>query len=393
MFVEEIPDDVKTTTNVAIRYDCNGGFKRCGKLWTLKHKDAKKNFDANDGKHICRQCTLRAKNPMKCKAVRDKVKKTTLERHGTTCVMNTTENVAKRNEKMFGTEEAVKNIVTKRRKTSQERYGADHPMKTKKVQNKQKKAIRKKYGVDNPLQNAEVLKKQQQTIRDRYGVDNIAQLPETQDKMAKTMFERYGVEHYNELPEMKQYLREHCTEWLKKSYEAGGPNKGVPRPEAWNIKQSNTMTQKILNGEFNPEDKRFYVTGYYKSEKCKKEMAFFRSSLELKMHYLLDTDEDILWYENEPFSIPYEKAPGIIRNYVPDFFAFRRNNNPLLIEIKPAFRMREAEVKYKVKAGEKFCKKNGFEFSYIDEKFLKENSLTLNELKVLKHVEITQLKK
>jgi len=350
MFLEEIPEDVKTTTEVEIRYDCSGGFKRCGQKWVLKYKDAQKNFDANDGKHICRQCNLRAKNPMKRKAVREKVKKTTLERHGTACVMNTAENVAKRNEKMFGTEEAVQEIVKKRRKTSQKRYGADHPMKSKKVQKKQKKAIRKKYGVDNPLQNAEVLKRQQQTIKERYGVDNIAQLPETRAKMAKTMFERYGVEHYNELPEMKDYLRENCTEWLKESYEAGGPNKGKPRPKEWSDKQSETVAKLIQSGKWMAGHKSTW-RGHYKADKCKRPISFFRSGFELIYHWYLDHDPNVEWYDYEPFFIEYVKIDGSTGRYFPDFLVKYLGDDTLYLrEVKADYLHDSLETKKKYEA-------------------------------------------
>jgi hypothetical protein len=63
-----------------------------------------------------------------------------------------------------------------------------------------------------------------------------------------------------------------------------------------------------------------------------------------------------------------------------------------LAEIKPAFRMREQEVGYKVDAGQKFCKQNGFEFIYIDEKYLRSNSIDLKQLKMLAHVELCQVK-
>lgn len=392
MFTEEISDDIFTTTLVVIRYDCNGGFERCGKIWTLKYKDAKKNFEKNNKKHICRQCMLKNNNPASDPKVRAKMKKTCLERYGTEMPLNSKENIDARVEQMFGTKSSTQEIVAKRKNTSQKRYGTDHPMQNEEIKAKQQAVLQDKYGFSVPLQNEEIKAKMQKTVEERYGVTNVAMLPEVRSKMAKTMYERYGVEYYNELPEMKDYLREHCKEWLHESWKSGGPNKGVPRPEAWSLKQSVAMTQKILNGEFNPEDSRFYITGYYKSNKCKKPRAFFRSSLELMMHYLLDTDDDVLWYENEPFAIQYEKAPGIIRNYIPDFFAFRKHDIPLLLEIKPAFRMRESEVVYKVAAGNKFCKENNFEFSYIDEKFLKNKSLSLEELRKLNCVEILKSK-
>lgn len=93
MFLSEIPENVKTTTSIQIKYDC------CGKDHVLKYKDAKKNFETNGGKHICRSCWLKTNNPAKRKEVQEKTKKTNLERYGTSIALNTKENVAARVEK------------------------------------------------------------------------------------------------------------------------------------------------------------------------------------------------------------------------------------------------------------------------------------------------------
>lgn len=383
MYLEELPNQVYTTTIVKIKYDC------CQKEHSLKYKDANANFIKNNQRHICRPCWLKSDaNPAKQKENQDKAKKTNLERYGATCAMNTAENTKVRVEKMFGTEESTKKIVEKRKKTSTERYGEDHIMKTDIGLQRLNAAMQERHGVDFPLQSTEIKEKMQQTVRDRHGVDNVAQLPEVQDKMKSTMFERYGVEHYNELPEMKDYLRDNCAQWLQESWAAGGPNKGIARPEAWSQKQSETMTRRILNGELNPNDTRFFVTGYFFSNKCKKPKAFFRSRLELMMHYILHTDTNVDWYENEPFSITYEKSPGVIRRYIPDFFVNRKNDIPLLIEVKPSFRMRVPEVEIKAQAGIDFCKIHNFEFSYADEVYLKKESISLEQLSLLPFVEI-----
>lgn len=388
MYLQSI-DGILQSYEVKIQYDCDGGFEKCGQESMLKLKYAEKNFKDNEGKHICRKCYLKNKNPMKKKETVEKLKKTFEEKYGG-MPMNSQEQIDKRREK-FKDKEFVEQWTEKRKKTNLERYGNEFTQQVESVKQKQKATMQERYGVDHPYQSPEIMAKMKASNLEKYGVENVAQLPEVQIKIAKATLEKYGVEHYNQLPEMKDYLRENCKEWLKESY-ANPWAKGITRPEEWNQKQSETMTQKIINGEFNPEDKRFYVTGYYTSKKCKKLKAFFRSSLELMMNYLLDVNDDVVWYENEPFSIPYEKSPGIIRNYVPDFFAFRKENKPLLLEIKPAFRMREAEVLYKVKAAESFCEKNNLEFIYIDEKFLNKNSLSLKELELLKHVEVIKKK-
>ena len=96
-----------------------------------------------------------------------------------------------------------------------------------------------------------------------------------------------------------------------------------------------------------------------------------------------------MWYENEPFSLPYQNSDGFVRNYIPDFFVFRKKNKPQLLEIKPAFRMREESVQYKIKVAESYSNENGFDFLYMDEKFLKkEVPFSIEELKKLSFVEI-----
>lgn len=389
MYLEEISGKLPGH-EVRIKYDCDGGSEICGQERMLKLRYAQKNFNDNGGRHICRKCFLKTKNPMKAKGAKEKAKKTCLEKYGTEMPMNKRELIEERSAK-FKDEQFKKQWLEKHRQTSLERYGVEHPMHLDETKERQKKTVQEKYGVDHPMRSEEVKKKARKTNMERYGVENAAQSPEVRLKMAQTTLQRYGVEHYNQLPEMKDYLRENCRDWLAESW-ANPWSKGIVRPEDWNQKQSQTMTDKILSGDFNPEDKRFYITGYYTSLKCKKERAFFRSSLELMMHYVFDNDEDIVWYENEPFAIQYEKAPGIVRNYIPDFFAFRKLKCPLLAEIKPAFRMREQEVGYKIDAGKKFCEQNGFEFIYVDEKYLKSNSIDLNQLKTLEHVELCKVK-
>lgn len=392
MYLQEIPDGIYTTTIVNIKYDCEGDFERCGKEWSLKYKDAQKNFEKNNGKHICRQCHLKFNNPANKEGVRDKIKQTTLEKYGTTCVLNTEKNIAERVEKMFGTEESTQQIVDKRRRTSQEKYGADHIMKTDEGKRRLKEAFQEIYGADHPMKTDEVKAKAFATNLERYGVENVMQNPEVRIKLAQSILEKYGVEHYNQLPEMREYMSKHCAEWFKESWENGGPNKGIRRPEEWNKKQSDTMAEKILKGELNPEDPRFFVTGHFESNKCKKQRAYFRSSLELMMHYILDNDPECIWYENEPFKIPYEKEAGIIRNYIPDFIVGRRGVKSLLVEIKPAFRMREQAVRLKAEVGQKYANENNLEFVVIDEKYLKHNCVPLSYLKELPNVTFVKSK-
>ncbi len=379
MYLEDVLHVPFTTTLVSIKYDC------CNKEHVLKWKDAKKNFEKNEGKHICRKCFLTTNNPAKKAEVKEKTKKTIEEKYGGVLPINTSEQIAKRKQQ-FKDKEYVDEIIKKRKETCIEKYGVDHHMKCDIGKEAVKAAMQEKYGVDYPLQAEEVKEKMRETCQEKYGVDNIMDVPEVKAKVAQTMMDRYGVERYNQLPEMKEYLRENCTTWLAESYKNPW-NLGVPLEEETKIKISETVAAKILNGEYNSENPKFYYTGYYRSKKCKKEKAYFRSSLELKMHYILDSDENVLWYENEPFAIKYEKEHGVFRNYIPDFFAVFKNEKPKLFEIKPSFRLREEQVKFKVEAAIEFCNKNNIDFVYIDEKYIDQHKIEIDYILSLPQVE------
>ena len=150
----------------------------------------------------------------------------------------------------FKDEEFKKQWLEKHKQTSLERYGVEHPMHLDETKERQKKTIQEKYGVDHPMQSEEVKKKTKKTNMERYGVENVAQTPEVRIKMAQTTLQRYGVEHYNQLPEMKDYLRENCREWLAESW-ANPWAKGIVRPEEWNQRQRETITDLILKGKWN----------------------------------------------------------------------------------------------------------------------------------------------
>ena len=48
---------------------------------------------------------------------------------------------------------------------------------------------------------------------------------------------------------MRDYLRENCPQWLQESWDAGGPMKGITRPEEWSQKQRETVMQLMDEGK------------------------------------------------------------------------------------------------------------------------------------------------
>lgn len=71
---------------------------------------------------------------------------------------------------------------------TEERWGADHPMKTERGKQLHREALIKKYGTDN-----------------------INTLPEIKEKICRTNLERYGVEYYTQTEEYKEHMLKQNT--------------------------------------------------------------------------------------------------------------------------------------------------------------------------------------
>lgn len=377
MYLEEIGGKLPGH-EVRIKYDCAGGFETCGQERMLKLRYAEKNFEDNGGMHICRKCFLKTKNPMKKKEVRDKIKKTCLERYGTETPMNRPELVDKRNAK-FKDEEFKRQWVEKHRQTSLERYGVEHPMHLDETKERQKKTIQEKYGVDHPMRSEEVKKKARKTNMERYGVENAAQAPEVRVKMAQTTLQRYGVEHYNQLPEMKDYLRENCRDWLAESW-ANPWAKGIVRPEEWNQKQRETVIKLMIAGEWMagyPTSKK----GFCYPSKSKKEKVYFRSSYEAIYCHHLDSNDSVDWFAFEPFRIPYE-FEGKIRFYVPDFLIKWKDSETISMkEIKAEFLRDDDKNIAKKTAATLFAGQNGMDYELLFDEDIKALNIEFDHLK------------
>ena len=383
MYLQEI-SGVLQGHEVKIKYDCEGGFEQCGQEKMLKLKYAEKNFKDNDGKHICRKCFLKYKNPMKKDEVKEKVKKTCVEKYGNSMPMNNKENIEKRKE-LFKDEDYKNQWVEKHKKTNLERYGVDHPVKLESIRNKQKQTLKENYGVEYPYQSKEIMDKMKAANLEKYGVENVAELPEIQIKMAQTTLERYGVEHYNELPEMRDYLRENCREWLKESWESGGPMKGITRPEEWNQKARETITKLMIAGEWRsgyPMSKK----GFCYPEKSKKGRVYFRSSYEAIYCYYLDNNSLVEWFSFEPFRIPYE-FEGKIRFYVPDFLIKWKDKEKISIkEVKAEFLKEDDKQIAKQVAARLFVDENGMDYELIFDDYIKSINITFEFLKDINFV-------
>lgn len=114
------------------------------------------------------------------KARLEKIKATNLERYGVKNVFEAPE------------------VKEKALKTIQDRFGADHIMRSSEGVRLHKEAMLEKYGVESPLQVPEILEKVRKTCEEKYGVEWAAKAEEVKEKIKATNKEKYNVEWYVE---------------------------------------------------------------------------------------------------------------------------------------------------------------------------------------------------
>ena len=110
--------------------------------------------------------------------IKDKIKKTNLER--------------------FGVEYSSQNkeIRDKQKKTCLEKYGTEYTFQSKEIQDKVKATNLERYGTEYYTNTNEFKEKVKHTNVEKYGVENVWSSEEIKDKIKKTMLERYGAENY-----------------------------------------------------------------------------------------------------------------------------------------------------------------------------------------------------
>ena len=140
-------------------------------------------------------------------------------------------NILRKREKTLATlsqkpSEYIKNIVNKRIKTNQERYGVANPAQCIFVKQKIKQTNLDKYGIENILLNDAIKEKIKQTNLDKYGYTSssknvdikekikISNLSKTtlekekiKEKIKQTNLEKYGFSHHSQHPMIKEKIK------------------------------------------------------------------------------------------------------------------------------------------------------------------------------------------
>lgn len=121
------------------------------------------------------------------------------------------------------------------------------------------------------------------------------------------------------------------------------------------------------------------VIGNFPSIKMNK-MVCWESQLERDFIVLLEFDNDVVEYREQPLEIAFT-CEGKPHKYYPDFYVRRRSSEEL-IEVKPAANVEHPENKLKFLAGAEYCRKRGWIFKVVTDEQIRKGSIVDN-LKLL----------
>ncbi len=115
----------------------------------------------------------------------------------------------------------------------------------------------------------------------------------------------------------------------------------------------------------------FSLTGQIKSLK-RNDLVDFESSLERDYIHILEFDENVRYYYEQPLKIEFND-----RYYVPDFFVEYWDGTKEVIEIKYTIDLIDNASKYvsKFKAAEEFCNSNDLRFRILTENEIRNDYL------------------
>ena len=116
-------------------------------------------------------------HPSKSGLIREKTRRTLVERYGSDCLAN------------------VKIFREKAIATSRMRYGTDYPAQNPMIRSKVDETMKKKYGTSYSTIVPEFREKAVKTLISRYGVDSPLKNPEIRNRARETTMERYGVSY------------------------------------------------------------------------------------------------------------------------------------------------------------------------------------------------------
>ncbi len=151
-------------------------------------------------------------HPSQSKYVKEKIKKTNMKKYGVDYPLKLSSIQEKITNtcttKNGGRGYASQEILEKAESTCLERYNVRNYSLTDEYHDKVKSTSLQKYGKEYFLQTEEYLEKSKQTCLERYGVERASQSKEVQEKIKQNNLKRYGVESIFQLKSTKDKIKE-----------------------------------------------------------------------------------------------------------------------------------------------------------------------------------------
>ena len=158
--------------------------KRTLKVFSISEEEHKKLIQKSQ--EMSWELKYGVKNPYQLEKVKEKMKKTKLERYGDEN-FNNLEKCKKTKLKKYGSENYVN--IEKMKQTNLEKYGVENVYQSKEIIKKCKQTCLERYG-DEKFRNSLKIK---QTKLERYGDENF----NNRDKAKETNLEKYGTDSYS----------------------------------------------------------------------------------------------------------------------------------------------------------------------------------------------------
>lgn len=149
--------------------------------------------------------------------------------------------------------------------------------------------------------------------------------------------------------------KQQFTDGTRSNEGENNPNYGITRdqrPAEQLANYSKAAIKRIKEGHM------IRIRGFHESLKINQTVPY-RSSFELRVMKCLEKDPDVLNWEYEPFSIPYDEGK---RRYLPDFMIYYKNNKNKLIEVKCDYTESTGNYDQKKIVAIKWCNQNNSEF-------------------------------
>lgn len=121
------------------------------------------------------------------------------------------------------------------------------------------------------------------------------------------------------------------------------------------------------------------IIGKFPSIKMGKMIAF-ESLLERDLIYLLDYEEDVEWFEEQPLTIEYLYEAKLL-HYTPDFHLIEKGRD-ILIECKPEKFVARRENRRKADVARRWCLQHDWEYRIVTELHIR-SGFRLQNVKIL----------